>query len=307
MSYHYERKQSLVSVFAELGFLCRDIEFLIIEYEALKQWEMTAASTWGPIGYTYIMNILGYQDHIYVCYANSRLLAFYDTKGNLVQKPYPFLTPPTGMDVDQINDLLYLANRDSMWIQSLSSDQGPRWSWPLPKVSGRIDAENTFRGIKVNDGVLYLTIDRMHQVFVCNPQDGSILHRIGTAEPNSTFGAFHYPRGITVNRRYVYVCDSVNHRVQILNQNGQYVKQWGLFTGPYSICHHLEDDTFFVGDSETVQIFTQEGRCIQRLGNKKVGNGNSQFRLVIGLCVLEDRLFVADYHDSRLHIFQIKR
>jgi len=84
----------------------------------------------------------------------------------------------------------------------------------------------------------------------------------------------------------------------------------------YSIYYCLEDEIFYIGDSCSVQLFTKDGICQQRIGEKgaksddclaeKGGNRIYRVERVYGMRVINDRLFVCDLDNQRIQIFRRK-
>jgi len=168
-----------------------------------------------------------------------------------------------------------------------------------------------FRGIKADGQVLFLTIYEYHQIFVCNSQDGKVVNKWGTETMSSKQGEFNYAMGITADNQNLYICDCDNHRVQILTKNtGLFVTQWGsdgrdlgYFRYPFSIYHCLIEDMFYIGDNYSIQLFSPDGYCHQRIGGRIKGPKMSEFSGVYGVCVIDDQLYVSDYENARIQIF----
>jgi len=185
------------------------------------------------------------------------------------------------------------------------------FSWKFPRKPGI-----GFRALKIDGATLYLTTAAVHQIFLCNSQNGKLLKAFGTRKQGSKDGEFSDPMGLTVDNKYVYICDQLNDRVQILiKENGSYYSKWRggtksraqQFIYPNSIFHHSLENLIYVGDDCSVQIFSKDGVCIQRIGEDK-GNQMNQFRGVLGICVGEDdRLYVSDLINQRIQIFKRSR
>jgi len=151
-----------------------------------------------------------------------------------------------------------------------------------------------------------------HQIFLCKSQDGEVLQRWGTETFSQEPCRFHNPFGLTVNSKYVYICDSSNHRVQVLTKNGMFKRQWGVegsgigsFYEPNCIFNNEGEGIFYVGDEFSVQLFEgRKGLCIQRIGDRMKGNGMHQFNLIYGICIVNDQLFVSDDWNNRIQIFR---
>jgi len=85
------------------------------------------------------------------------------------------------------------------------------------------------------------------------------------------------------------------------------VTQWGdpnrsdgLYYYPYIIFHDLYDEMFYIGDNFTVQMFSKDGKCLQKLG----GRAQGLFDCACGICVLDDKLYVSDCFGMRIVIFR---
>jgi len=138
------------------------------------------------------------------------------------------------------------------------------------------------------------------------------MNKWGKEEAGRNENEFCDARGLTVDSQHIYVCDRDNCRVVVLlKKNSQFHTKWGkygtdtgLFSSPYSIYHNLFENIFYVGDSYSLQLFTQEGTCLQRIGDKCNGNKMNQFSGVFGVCVIDDQLFVSDYNNRRIQIFR---
>jgi len=204
------------------------------------------------------------------------------------------LNSPSGIDIE--DEKIYIADNSKITIFNLRFETLS--SWPLPTL------DNYFRGLKVNDNCLYLTIYGVHQIYTYNRHDGQLLKIIGSGKEGKEQGQFNCPMGLTVDSKYLYVCDNCNNRIQVLIKfEGNFKTQWKQnFYYPIAIFNY--ENIFYVGDNYMVQLFTSDGFCIQRLGSKVVGDKMNQFRLAYGICCLGDRLYVSDFTNRRIQIFK---
>ncbi len=146
----------------------------------------------------------------------------------------------------------------------------------------------------------------------------------GQEDPDLTFAAAFGtgPTGLTVDDDdLIYVADTWNHRVVVLDRNGDLVReigqpgeptdlgdspdptlQPGLFFGPRGVA--VSDGEIFVTDTgnERVQVFASDGTFLRAFG----GNGSEPGQLIepVGIAVGPDNLvYVADSGNQRLSIF----
>jgi len=151
------------------------------------------------------------------------------------------------------------------------------------------------RGIKLDGQQLYLTIEGFHQIFKCNIQNGTLLSKWG-AEIEGTSQALGNPMGITVDNKYVSVCDYNNNRILFVTKDeGKCITEWGSsFIHPRSIYYHLPAETYYIGDENVVQIFAKDGSYQRRLSGQVVA---------IGICVINERLWISS-GSQRMLIFR---
>jgi len=136
--------------------------------------------------------------------------------------------------------------------------------------------------------------------------------------PKLTFGSegngigqFNHPYGITTDSKdNVYVSDSHNHRIQIFNQQGNFISTFGSegnrngqFDHPFEIAINSKGN-IIVSDQfhHRIQIFDCGGKFISKFGTK--GNENGQFIDPVGLAIdLNDNIHVCDLDNNRIQIF----
>ena len=124
-------------------------------------------------------------------------------------------------------------------------------------------------------------------------------------------GMFKYPRGVAVSDRdEILVADCNNHRVQVFDSNGTFLrffgregKNAGEFN--YSVGVAINKDrNIFVADtnSHRIQIFSWEGKHLSSFGDK--GSRDSQLSYPWGLSLdSTGNVIVADYGNKLIKIF----
>jgi len=176
-------------------------------------------------------------------------------------------------------------------------------SWDLPNNPQRAG----LRFLKIDNDQIYLTIDEFNFIFLCNKLNGELKQRFGSYSHSSDNGKFSNPLGIAIANELLYICDSNNHRVQILNKiTGTYESKWGnekQFSDPHSIYYDQSNNLMYIGDTYSVQIW-KSNQCVQKLGENIVGNKPSQFDGVLGISIMNNRLYLLDFANLRIQIFR---
>ena len=127
----------------------------------------------------------------------------------------------------------------------------------------------------------------------------------------SSVGMFNCPWGVAVNTRdEIAVTDSWNHRVQIFNSDGKYLRSFGRegnkageFKHPKCIAFH-KNGNIFVADhwNHRIQIFSGEGEYVGMFGGE--GSSDSQLSDPWGLSADSDgNIIVADAGNKLIKIF----
>ena len=130
-------------------------------------------------------------------------------------------------------------------------------------------------------------------------------------ENGSSAGMFDCPWGLAVNARdEIAVTELRNHRVQIFNSDGKYLRSFGRkgnkegeFQYPSGITFH-KNENIFVADRENhrIQIFSGEGEYVGMFGGE--GSVDSQLSNPWGLSVDSDgNIIVADTGNKLIKIF----
>jgi hypothetical protein len=113
----------------------------------------------------------------------------------------------------------------------------------------------------------------------CLDNNGSFKWRKGrntSISNNGSYGSgngeFNDAHGIAIgNDGYLYIADHTNHRIQVLDKNGSFVRKFGSYgTAPGQLRNAiditcLKDGTIVVGDSYYLHFFEQDGTFIKRV------------------------------------------
>jgi DNA-binding beta-propeller fold protein YncE len=129
-------------------------------------------------------------------------------------------------------------------------------------------------------------------------------------------GAFRNPHAIAFGPDgNLYITDRYNHRVQVFDQNGNFVRKWGgygsangQFNEPTGIAVK-SDGTVYVTDFQNnrVQVFDAQGnflKVIGQSGGNASGSGNGQLNGPHGIALdSTGNLYVVDNRNSRIEVF----
>ena len=169
-----------------------------------------------------------------------------------------------------------------------------------PKEQGRYKVT-----VKVNGGHV------LGSPFTVKVQPFQVRPVLFLGTQGSSVGMFNSPWGVAVNARdEIAVTDRLNHRVQIFNSDGNYLRSFGRqgnkngeFNGPTGIAFYTNGDIFVVDNGNArIQILSGEGEYINSFGGK--GSLDSQLSDPCGLSVDSDgNIIVADACNKLIKIF----
>ena len=130
-------------------------------------------------------------------------------------------------------------------------------------------------------------------------------------KPGSSLGMFDGPWGVAVNARdEIAVTDCLNHRVQVFNKDGKYLRSFGRrgnregeFDFPTGITFHKNGNIFVADmDNRRIQVFSGDGEFVGMFGER--GNRDSQLSEPWGLSVDSDgNIIVADAGNKLIKLF----
>jgi len=170
-------------------------------------------------------------------------------------------------------------------------------------------------GIAVNHqtGELLVLDTQASLLFAYDETDLTLTRTVGgNSDQRRGAPRFHYPTNITVaGDGAVYVCDSLNFRVQALNADLQVINSFGApgdtpgsFSRPKGIATD-SDGNVYVIDSlfDNVQIFDEHGELLLAFGGP--GSALGKFWLPNAIHIdSSDRIYVSDSYNKRVQVFQ---
>ena len=122
---------------------------------------------------------------------------------------------------------------------------------------------------------------------------------------------FTNPYGVTINHRNrkVYISDTSNHRIQILNADltfsnsfGSHGSGDGQFTYPWDVALDSAGN-LYVADTQChrIQVFTAEGKFLRKFGKK--GSGDGELDLPSSVSIDCDIVYVTEWDSDRVSMF----
>jgi len=106
--------------------------------------------------------------------------------------------------------------------------------------------------------------------------DGDLLFSWG--EPGDAPGQFMLPHFVRTDRQgRVWVADRENSRVQIFNEQGEFLDQWTDLIKPTDLFIDPEETVYISELSQRVSIFTIDGKLLSRWGSQEQNKETDRF------------------------------
>lgn len=245
------------------------------------------------------------QDRVYVFNRGEHPLMIFEPDGKFVKSwGEGLFTRPHGLTrvVDEkLGDILYCVDDDGHWVGKFTLDGellmsiGKRGQG-APRGSGQPFNRPTKVARDPKTGELYISDGygnaRVHKFTA----DGK--HLFSWGDFGTGPGQFNLPHSVcTDSQGKVYVADRESHRIQIFDEQGNYLNQWNNMHRPCGL--HIANDLVYVGQLPTqlpvnadfpnigacITIHDLTGRCLARLGDPHAGEQPGQFTAPHGVTV----------------------
>lgn len=208
-------------------------------------------------------------------------------------------------DVEMIADKLFVSDSRLGTVQAYDSEGN------LVLVLGNEGGVGRPTGIRYDplSNRLYVVDTGMHNIRVYDAETWEFLFTIG--QRGSGDGEFNFPTMIDVKNGKLYVVDSMNFRVQILDQDGGFINKFseagdapGYLYRPKGIAATPEGYLFVVDSSfNNFQVFDEEGNVYMFVGEG--GSAPGYFSQPLGaLYDDEGRLYIVDQRNHRVQVFK---
>ena len=222
------------------------------------------------------------------------------------------LQKPLGIDVDGEGNL-FVADATSRVIHVFDRD-----GKHLRKI-GDGKQFDRLSSVTVNkEGTLLYAIDiggvqsENHRIRVFDARTGEYQKDIGRRGTGD--GEFNLPRDMAIGKDgRIYVVDSGNFRVVVLDKDGAFIKSFGKvgkalgdFARPKEIAADTAGNIYVVDTAfGNFQIFTPDGELLMFIGTRSETNGPARYMLPAGIYVDEDnRIYMGDQWFRKVDIFR---
>ncbi len=180
------------------------------------------------------------------------------------------------------------------------------------KYIGDFKGEGLFenpRSIAIDraSGRIYLA-DTTRNFILILDHDGKTLAQIGKRGGGNGPAQFNEPTEIAVYENEVFVLDRQNARIQVLNPDGNFRRQFKLAGAGARDANGMAFDSqgrLFVPGLNWVEVFNRQGQLLFRFGQS--GDQPGEFQMPQDVCAdSKDRLYVMDSGNRRIQVFQLK-
>ena len=218
-----------------------------------------------------------------------------------VQRPYSVIIDGKGRVLvsDVGKHCVFVFNPDQQGMKSF--ERGVMVSGFKSPKGLAVDSSNT----------LYVVIGDDHRIrkFSVDMKHLSTVGREGSRRLE-----FRYPSGIGIHPKSgrIYVADTCNHRVQVLNSNLTFVNAFGTVganDGNFSYPHDVafdSDGNVYVADNSNhrIQVFEPSGNFLRSFGKHGTYDGELNFPTAISIdCNKSNVVYVTDKDNHRVSMF----
>lgn len=241
------------------------------------------------------------QDRVYIFSRGKHPVMVFEPDGRFIQSwGEGLFTRPHGISIDNNGDL-YCADDDGHWIGCFTADGQLLNSIGKRNLGAVAQSGNPFnKPTKVafdpDNGELVIADGygnaRIHKF----SRGGE--HLFSWGEYGTDPGHFNLPHSVcTDSVGKVYVADRENHRIQIFDDQGNYLTQWNNMHRPCGL--YIADDLIYIGQllsnlsvnadypniGACITIHDLTGKRLARLGDIRYGEAPGQFIAPHGLAV----------------------
>lgn len=205
-----------------------------------------------------------------------------------------------------MNGQIYVSDSESNRIHVFSS-AGKKY---IRSFGADILKRPTGMAVDSINNRLLVTDTLASSIVVFGEKDFNVIEIIG--DESKGMNGFHYPTNVAIsNDGRIYVTDSLNFRIQIIDNEYHFTQAFGSagdgpghFSRPKGIAIDSEGNVYVVDALfGNVQIFDPSGKLLLSFG--RPGNDRGEFWLPNSIFIdSDDRIYISDSYNSRLQVFQ---
>ena len=156
---------------------------------------------------------------------------------------------------------------------------------------------------------LFVADSKLHKIRVYDSVSGKFVKEIGRRGIEE--GEFNIPTNLFIRNGRLYVTDTGNFRIQVLDLDGNFLTKIGkigdapgMVARPKGVAVDSENHVYVVDAAfDNFQIFSDQGEILLFVG--EAGRTPGRFWLPAGIHIDdEDRVYVADSYNRRVQVFQ---
>lgn len=236
------------------------------------------------------------------------------------------LRKPWGLAMGSGNKLYVVDNSGSFGLHIVNLDSPTPSSSVTTMIQAASISEITIppekcwypRGVALDRESNVILVDTgTHRVLKFSPE-GSLLHLAGSeATPGNASGQFNAPVGVGVDQQNrVFVCDRLNHRLQVLDSELRFLRELGEsgsglseFCNPWDVGFDQRGNVY-VADcgNRCVKVFTPDLQPLREVGRPREGKyRKGDLRAPSSLCLDDkDHLYVADMGLKKVLVYDLE-
>lgn len=220
------------------------------------------------------------------------------------------LQTPMGVAADSLGNI-YVSDSGRGMI--LVYDHLGRFRHYLGKIKGEAYFERP-EGIAVDapNSRIYVADTARNSVFVLDLR-GAVVGSFGDTPQGVGNGEFSKPTSVVLASGQLFVLDSFGSRVQVLDRQGNLLRQVSTPNDNHSPPDHAglaidsKGDLYISDEVEgKVRVYNQEGKLLSAFG--RPGSKTGEFSRPLGVWAdVRDRIYVADSGNRRIQVFQVRK